>query len=80
MIGEGRPEEVLVGIVAGVLALLVGTRLRTALREGVIPLYKVRKTRAELGPARFGALVAINAGAMLLLAWIALDLVWLQRG
>ena len=75
MLGEGRPEEMLVGIVALVLALVVGWRIRTAMREGVVPLYKVRKSRSEMGEARFMTLVFLNVAAALLLTVIAADLI-----
>ena len=79
MFGSGRPEEIFVGIVAGVLAIVLAVRIRNALIEGVIPLYRIRKTREEMGEARFLALVAINGVGMLLLGWIAIDLILLQR-
>ena len=77
--GEGRPEEILFGIVAGVLAILSLWRVRAALREGVVPLYKVRKTREELGRSKFAALVAVHAGLAILLAFIAIDLILVLR-
>ena len=75
MFGEGRAEEILVGVVCAVLVGILAGRIRMAMRDGVIPLYKVRKTRAELGAARFNALVGINVLAAILLATIAADLI-----
>ncbi|MEN3972913.1 hypothetical protein WJS89_09565 [Sphingomicrobium sp. XHP0235] len=77
--GEGRPEEMLVGIIAGVLAIVSLWRVRAALRDGVVPLYKTRKTREELGSPKFAALVAVHAALAILLAFIAIDLILVLR-
>ena len=70
----GRVEELFVGAVCVVLALLLVRRIALALRTGEIPLYRTRLRRAEAGDARFWALVAINAGLFVLLFVIAADL------
>ena len=70
----GRAEELFVGAVCVVLALLLLRRLALALRTGEIPLYRTRLSRAEAGDARFWTLVAINAGLFVLLFVIAADL------
>ncbi|WP_205481198.1 hypothetical protein [Sphingomonas arenae] len=70
----GRAEELFVGAVCVVLALLLLRRIALALRSGEIPLYRTRLNRAEAGDARFWTLVAINAGLFVLLFVIAADL------
>lgn len=70
----GRTEELFVGAVCVVLALLLLRRIGEALRTGEIPLYRTRLNRAEAGEARFWALVAINGGLFVLLFMIAVDL------
>ena len=72
----GRAEELFVGAVCVVLALLLLRRLALALRTGEIPLYRTRLSRAEAGDARFWTLVAINAGLFVLLFIIAADLLF----
>ena len=72
----GRAEELFVGAVCVVLALLLLRRLALALRTGEIPLYRTRLSRAEAGEARFWTLVAINAGLFVLLFIIAADLLF----
>lgn len=78
MFGEGRPEEILVGVIAAVLAFLLALRIRHALRTGEVPLYKKRVNRAAIGDAKFFTVVAVNWIAMMLLAWIAADLIYFQ--
>ena len=53
MFVEGRPEEILVGIVSAALAVLLAIRIRHALTKGVVPIYKKRITRSEVGEAKF---------------------------
>ena len=70
----GRAEELFIGAVCVVLALLLLRRLGGALRTGEIPLYRTRLDRADAGEARFWAVMAINAGLFVLLFVIAADL------
>lgn len=70
----GRVEEVFVGAVCVILALLVLRRIGQALRTGEVPLYRTRLSRTQAGEGRFWALVAINAGLFILLFVIAADL------
>ena len=66
--------DVFTGIVALVVAGLLVKRVVVAQRDGIIPLYKTRMTRAEAGEAKFRSLVALNLfGAVAMLA-IGLDL------
>jgi hypothetical protein len=69
-----RGEEVLVGGLCLVLALVNGWRLWTALAKGEIPLYRKRLRKAELGRGKFAALVAFNLALLGLLLVIAADL------
>jgi hypothetical protein len=69
-----RGEELIVGAIVAVLALLIMRRIALALRTGEIPLYRSRLSRAEAGPARFNTLLALNGGLFVLLFVIAADL------
>lgn len=69
-----RGEELIVGAIVAVLALLILRRIALALRTGEIPLYRTRLNRAEAGPVRFNALLLINSGLFVLLFVIAADL------
>ena len=79
MFGEGRPEEIFVGVIALVLALVLAARVRRADATGEIPLYRTRKTKAELGETKFKALLLLNIAAMVALIAVGLDLI-LQLG
>jgi hypothetical protein len=69
-----RGEELIVGAICAVLALLILRRLGDALRTGEVPLYRTRLRRAEAGEARYWTLLLLNAGLFLLLFFIAADL------
>ena len=56
----GRSEELLIGALCAVLALLILRRIAVALRSGEVPLYRMRLKRAEAGEARFWGLVLVN--------------------
>ncbi|MBB3763056.1 hypothetical protein [Sphingomicrobium lutaoense] len=73
-LGSGRPEEIFVGIVALVLAVLVGVRVREARRTGEIPLWRKRTTRAEMGETKFNALLLVNLAVLLLLLVAGFDM------
>jgi hypothetical protein len=69
-----RGEELIVGVICVVLALLILRRLGQALRTGELPLYRTRLRRAEAGKARFLALLGLNGALFVLLFFIAADL------
>ena len=69
-----RGEDLLVGGLCLVLALVNGWRLWTAFGKGEMPLYRTRLRRAEVGPAKFAALAALNLFLLGLLLLIAADL------
>lgn len=69
-----RGEELIVGAICAVLALLILRRLAEALRTGEVPLYRTRLRRTEAGEARFFTLLGLNAGLFVLLFFIAADL------
>lgn len=73
---RGRVEEMFVGAVCVLLALLLLRRIARALQTGEIPLYRARLRRAEAGDARFWVLVAVNAGLFVLMFVIAADLLF----
>jgi len=70
----GRSEELLFGVGAAVLALLILVRIGTALRTGVVPLYRTKLLRTQAGEAKFWTLVVLNAALFVLLFFIAADL------
>jgi hypothetical protein len=72
---NGRDEEVLVGGLVLVLALINMWRIRTALRHGEIPLYRTRLRKADMGKGKFAALVALNVVVVGVLLVIAADLI-----
>ncbi len=72
MIGV-RGEDVLVGVVCAVLAVLLLRRIVLGIRDGSMPVYRTRLSRAEAGRGKFGALIAVNVAVMLLLVVIAAD-------
>ena len=72
-----RAEEMLVGGVVLVLALVNAWRIWTALRQGEVPLYRTRLRRAEMGKAKFAALVALNLVLLVVLLVIAADLLFM---
>ena len=72
-----RGEEILVGGVILVLALVNAWRIWTALRRGEVPLYRTRLRRAEISGAKFAALVALNLVLLVVLLVIAADLLFM---
>ena len=71
-----RGEELLVGGLCLVLALVNAWRLATALRRDEVPLYRTRLHRAGLGAGKYGALVALHVGLCVLLLVMAADLLF----
>ncbi|QIK95232.1 hypothetical protein G7076_00865 [Sphingomonas sp. HDW15A] len=67
-------EDIFVGIVALLGALALAWRLFGALRTGEVALYRNRISRNEAGPAKFNALIGLNALALVALLAIAADL------
>ena len=68
--------DLFTGIVAFVVAGLLIKRVVVALRDGIIPLYKTRMTRAEAGESKFRTLVALNAFGALAMGVIGADLLF----
>lgn len=66
--------DLFTGIVALIVAGVLVKRVVLALKDGVIPLYKTRLTRAEAGEGKFLSLVGLNAFGALVMAVIGLDL------
>lgn len=62
----GRGEELFVGLVCALLALLVLRRMGDALRSGEVPLYRTRLRRADVGEARYWGLILLNGFLFLL--------------
>ena len=71
---SGRGEEVLIGGLCAVLALLILQRVAGGLRTGEVPLYRIRLRRSEAGEARFWALILLNIALFVLLFFITADL------
>ncbi len=74
-----RGEEIFVGGLCLVLALVSAWRLWTALHRGEVPLYRTRLRQAETSRAKFAALLFVNVALIGLLLVIAADLL-LQLG
>jgi len=70
----GRSEEILVGGLCLVLALVNAWRLWTALAKGEMPLYRTRLRKAEVSRGKFAALAVFNFALLGLLLVIAADL------
>ena len=70
----GRGEEVLVGGLCLVLALIMARRLWGALQAGEMPLYRTRLRKADVSGGKYKALVALNAVLVVVIAVVALDL------
>jgi hypothetical protein len=75
-LGSGRPEEIFVGIVALVLAVLMAARVRRADATGKIPLWRKQTSREELGETKFKALQLVNIAVMMLLIAAGLDMLF----
>jgi hypothetical protein len=71
---SGRGEELLIGGLCAVLALLILRRIAVAVYTGEVPLYRMRLKRADAGEARFWGLVLVNVALFVLLFFIAADL------
>jgi len=69
-------EDMLIGLVAAIVALLLAKRVFVAIHDGIIPLYRTRLTRAEAGTGKFNSLILLNLIGMLAMAAIAADLLF----
>lgn len=66
-------ENLLVGLVCLALVPLIGARILTGLRTGRIPLYRTYVERSE-DEVKFFSLLALHGISLLLIAFIAADL------
>ena len=66
-------ETLLVGLIALALVVLIGWRIVRGLRSGRLPLYRTYADRDD-DAAKFNALLALHAVSLLLVAFIAADL------
>jgi hypothetical protein len=71
----GRSEDLLVGAIALALLPLIAMRIRRGLKEGRLPLYRTYVERGEAG-SRFGVLLALHAASFVLVAVVAVDLIF----
>ncbi|QDP19784.1 hypothetical protein [Sphingomonas xanthus] len=71
-----RGEDLLLGLVALLLAALLARRIYVAMGTGEIPLYRTRIKRSVAGEGKFRALVALNALVALGILLIAADLLF----
>jgi hypothetical protein len=69
-----RGEELIVGAICAVLALLILRRMAQAIRTGAVARDRTRWTRAEAGEARYFGLLVLNGALFVLLFFIATDL------
>ena len=70
-----RPDDLLVGLVALVLVVLIGRRIMRGMRDGRLPLYRTAISRAD-GPAKFNLLLALHVLSLLLVGVVAADLLF----
>ncbi len=70
----GRGEEVLVGGLCLVLALIMAKRMWDALQAGEMPLYRTRLRKADVSAAKYKALVGLNAALVVVILVVAADL------
>lgn len=69
-------ENLLVGLLALALVPVIGWRVWRGIRHGQLPLYRTRIDRREAGAAKFNVLLGLHLLIMLLLAVIAVDLLF----
>jgi hypothetical protein len=69
-------ENLLVGLMALALVPVIGWRIWRGLRHGQLPLYRTRIDRADAGAAKFNFLLGLHVLVMLLLAVVAVDLLF----
>ncbi|MDP8994680.1 MAG: hypothetical protein M3N07_06845 [Pseudomonadota bacterium] len=70
-----RSEELLVGFVAAALLPIIALRTLRGVREGRLPLYRTY-IRREDDAAKFNVLVALHALSFVLIAVVAVDLLF----
>jgi hypothetical protein len=70
-----RSDELIVGLVALALLPLIALRIRRGLREGRLPVYRTYHERAQ-SAAKFNFLLALHALSFVLIALVALDLLF----
>lgn len=69
-----KGEDIFLGVLMLALAALLVVRIVGALRTDVIPLYRTRVSRAELGTGKFRTIVVLNGLVALGLCMLAADL------
>ena len=69
-------ENILVGLVALALLPVIGWRIWRGIKYGQLPLYRTRIDRAEAGAAKFNFLLGLHLLVMLVIAVIAVDLLF----
>ncbi len=67
--------DLLVGLVALVLVVLIGRRIMRGLRDGRLPLYRTSISR-DNAPSKFNALLVLHALSLLLVGLVAADLLF----
>ena len=68
-----KPEDLLVGLFALALVPLIGWRMVRGVRTGRMPLYRTYVERGA-DEARYWSLLALHGVSLLLIAFIAADL------
>ena len=69
------PDELLVGVIALILVPLIGSRILRGVRTGRLPLYRTHILRED-DRAKFGFLLALHGLSLLVIAAIAVDLLF----
>jgi hypothetical protein len=68
-------ENLLVGLIALALVPVIGWRIWRGVKDGQLPLYRTRIDRS-VGTAKFNFLLGLHGLVMLLLAVVAVDLLF----
>ena len=67
------PGDILVGLIALAVVLLIALRIRRGLRDGRLPLYRTYVERGEQ-PGRFRVMLILHVLSLVVVAIVAADL------
>jgi len=68
-------ENLVVGLIALALVPMIGWRVWRGIRDGQLPLYRTRIDRS-VGAAKFNVLLGLHVLVMLVIAVVAVDLIF----
>ena len=67
------PQDLLVGLIALAVVVLIALRIRRGLRDGRLPIYRTYVERDEQ-PGRFRVMLLLHGMSLVLVAIVAADL------